>query len=392
MRVLFGFAGGRGHLDPLRALAGAAREAGHEVAFSGRPWMRPQVEALGYLFLGAGPDEGLTPQRQPLRRRSLEEEERGFATGFAGRIAAARAPGLLEYVREWAPDVVVWEESDFAAPVVAERLGLPHASHRVIASGALATLELLVEPLDGLRRAHGLAPDPHLSMLDRYLTLSPFPPVFFDPARQRPPTLHFYRATTAGAPPTERPEWLPEGDGPLVYFTLGTIFNVEAGDLYARVLEGLSTLPMRTIVTVGRELDPVELGPQPERIGVARFIPQAELLPLVDAVISHGGSGTVLGALAHGLPQITLAMGADQPHNARRIEELGLGLALDPHTVTAGELAAAVRRLLAAPNYRRAAARVGAEMATLPGPGLALSLVERLAVERQPVMDGAQHD
>lgn len=390
MRVLFGFAGGRGHLEPLRVLARAARDAGHEVAFSGRPWMGSHVEALGYQFLAAGPDEGLTPTRMPLRRRAVEDEERNFVAGFVGRIATERAPVLIERCRAWAPDVILWEESDFAAPVVAERLGIPHAAHRVLAAGALARRDYLSEPLDRLRAAHGLDADPELAMLDRHLTLSPFPPSFRDPAIPPPPTEYAYRMGT----PTEIPgraDWLPRGDGPLIYFTLGTIFNVEAGDLYRRVLAGLRKGAARAVVTVGRELDPAELGIQPDRIHVTTFVPQAELLPHVDAVVSHGGSGTVLGTLAHGVPQIVLAMGADQPHNAVRVETLGLGLALDPHTVTPDEIADAVERILTEPAFRRAAARVRAEIASLPGAEGALERIERLAAERRPI-DGGHHD
>ena len=48
MRVIFTFAGGQGHLDPLVPIARAAAAAGHSVAFAGRPWMVPKVEALGF--------------------------------------------------------------------------------------------------------------------------------------------------------------------------------------------------------------------------------------------------------------------------------------------------------------------------------------------------------
>ena len=55
------------------------------------------------------------------------------------------------------------------------------------------------------------------------------------------------------------------------------------------------------------------LGAQPAHVRAERFVPQSEELPHCDLVISHGGSGSVLGALAHGLPQLLLPLGADQP-------------------------------------------------------------------------------
>ena len=126
------------------------------------------------------------------------------------------------------------------------------------------------------------------------------------------------------------PEWLAELERPLVYFTLGTIFNLESGDLFERVLAGLSGLPVSVVVTVGREVDPKALGPQPGNVRVEQYVPQSLLLPRCDLVVSHAGSGSVVGALAHGLPMVLLPIGADQPLNAARCEALGVARVLDP--------------------------------------------------------------
>ena len=105
---------------------------------------------------------------------------------------------------------------------------------------------------------------------------------------------------------------------------------MESGDLFQRVLAGLRDLPIDLIVTVGRDLDPVDLGTQPANVHVERFMPQAALLPHCDLVVSHAGSGSVLGALAHGLPMVLLPIGADQPLNAARCQALGVADVLDP--------------------------------------------------------------
>ena len=63
---------------------------------------------------------------------------------------------------------------------------------------------------------------------------------------------------------------------------------------------------------------------------VRRFVPQAELLPHCTAVVTHGGSGSMLGALAHGLPLLVVPQGADQFSNADRVVAAGAGLALQP--------------------------------------------------------------
>ena len=119
---------------------------------------------------------------------------------------------------------------DFGALVAAERAGLPYASVICIGSGSFVLTELVAEPLNELRAAHGLVPDPELAMLSRHLVLSPFPPSFRDPANPLPPTGHAIRPVPADAGAHDAPpEWLAELERPLVYFTLGTIFNLESG-------------------------------------------------------------------------------------------------------------------------------------------------------------------
>ena len=133
-------------------------------------------------------------------------------------------------------------------------------------------------------------------------------------------------------------EWLAALPGPVTYLTLGTIFNLESGDLFERVLAGLRELPGSIVVTVGRDLDPGVLGPQPANVHVRRFIPQSLVLPHCDLVVSHAGSGSVIGALTHGLPMVLLPMGADQPLNAARAEALGVAQVLDALEATPADI------------------------------------------------------
>jgi len=159
---------------------------------------------------------------------------------------------------------------------------------------------------------------------------------------------------------------------------------MESGDLFQRVLTGLRDLPIDLIVTVGRDLDPDELGAQPANVRVERFLPQAALLPHCDVLVSHAGSGSVLGALANGLPMVLLPLGADQPLNAARCQALGVAEVLEAATVTPQGARAAVSRVLGDPACRRAAERVRDEIGALRGPEYAVNLLERLAAGRRP--------
>ncbi len=363
LRVLFAFAGGSGHLDPLVPVARAARDAGHAVAFSGRPATAAGVEALGFEMLVTGPPGPEAPStRTPLLEVSVEREERVLRDGFAGRIARERAAGVLRACGEWRPDVLVCAEIDFGAMVAAQRAGLPFATILISATERFVRGEVVAERLAALRAEHGLPAD----VSREPLVLSPFPPRL----RPLPADAHAFRAARATRPPE---------DAATVYVTLGTIFNLESGDLFERVLAGLRDLPTDVIAPTGSNLAPAELSPQPRNVLVERHLPQADVLPRCRAVVSHGGSGSILGALAHGLPSVLLPMGADQPQNANRCEELGVARVLDATTATPRTIRDAVAAALADPSHRSAAERIADEIASLPGPEHALMLLERLA-------------
>jgi UDP:flavonoid glycosyltransferase YjiC (YdhE family) len=381
MRFLFTFAGGNGHFEPLIPIARAAEAAGHSVAVAGQPVMIPAIEAAGFTaFATAGATFSSAPERLPLLKLDLEREDRDLREGFVRRLARTRAAAILELCAAWRPDLLVCDEIDFGAMVAAEQLGLPYASVLVIAAGSFVRREVVGEALNELRAEHGLPPDPDLTMLSRYLVLSPFPPSYRDPAFPLPATAHAIRPLMVDTAQSEAaPPWTVHLSGaPTVYFTLGTVFNVESGDLFERVLAGLRELPINVIATVGREIDPQEFGPQPANIQIARYIPQPAVLPHCAAVVSHGGSGSVIGALAHGLPMVLIPMGADQPLNAARCVELGVARSLDAVEATPEAVRAAIAAVLADPIFRQNAQRMRDEIAALPEPAHALGLLERL--------------
>jgi MGT family glycosyltransferase len=156
------------------------------------------------------------------------------------------------------------------------------------------------------------------------------------------------------------------------------VLSARSGELFTRVLAGLRDLPVNVVMTVGEHIDPAEFGPQPDHIRIERFIAQEKLLPRCDLVVSHGGSGNVIGALANGLPMVLLPMGADQPDNAQRCVEIGTAQILDPITVTPPQVRATVSVTLAEPGYRSRAGRVRDEISALPGPEQTVVLLEQL--------------
>lgn len=368
MRILFTFTGGHGHLRPLLPLARAAAAAGHEVTLSGAPALRDG--AAPFTFAPSGPD--VRPHHRELAAVDEQREQAVVRDWFAGTAASARAADLVAICGRLRPDIVVRDEMDLGAAVAAERCGLPHASVVVIAAGGFADRELIAPPLERLRAAHGLPPDPGFEMLRRHLVLNPFPAF-----RRAGVGVDFgYRSSPVA--PVGAEAVGPDAAAPLVYATLGTVFNTESGDVLDRILAGVAELPVRVVAAVGRGRRPSDLPPQPSSVQAVTWADQERLLEQCAAVVCHGGSGTVTGALARGVPVVCLPMGADQPANAARCVELGVGVSLDASTATPAEIARAVTTTLEDPGYVRSARRLADAHARLPPVEEAVRRIEQI--------------
>ena len=196
----------------------------------------------------------------------------------------------------------------------------------------------------------GLEPHP-VAGLFVYLYLDTCPPSLQNSEIASLPAVHALRPAAAEMIPTARPEWLDQLDGlPIVYVTMGTVWNRDV-DLFARVVAALCDEPIALVVTVGQRNDPAVLGPQPNNVVVRRYIPQGELLPHCQAVVTHGGSGTTLGALAHGLPLLVVPQGADQYANADAVVAAGAGRRLGGDETTVAAIRDSVRSLLDNPPF-----------------------------------------
>ncbi len=386
MRVLFTCLPFSGHFYPLVPFARALAAAGHDVAFAAPTYFASVVEGADFRHFPAGlaqPLAELYPQW-----RALPGPERGafIQEVFTDLWPRHAIPDLLALAATWPPDLIVREQTAYGGCIAAERLGVPHASVDIDAAGhPPGNDEPIAAPLNWQRAVQGLPPDPDLIMLNRYLTLHPFPPTFHDPAGYLPPTMHFVRPTPEDRSGSEGlPEWVQSlPDRPVVYVGLGTVFNQP--EVFRAFIAGLRDEAVTLIVTVGRDQDPVNYGPQPGNVHVERYIPLSLLLMHCDVVVTNGGSGTVTAALGQGLPVVVVPIAADQPANAARCAALGLGRVVDLTTLTPESAREAVLGVLEEPSYRRNAERLRDEMATLPGPEYAVELLERLAVEKQPI-------
>jgi hypothetical protein len=313
-------------------------------------------------------DEVLAPIWARMREVSREEADvivaREIFGGLNPRAALAK---LRETIRAWRPDILVRESVEFASPVAADAAGVPHVCVSVHV-GAVDDrfLPLVAGPVDALRQEAGLPPDDGASLrAERVFTAFP---ASLDDTSDGPLLRPPFRVRMPGdAPGAAIPAWAPDDDArPLLYITFGTIAgsSPHVRGVYRTALDAIADLPARALLTTGRGMEAGVLGAIPANVHVEAWVPQSEVFPRVAAVLCHGGSGTVLGALAAGLPLVVVPMFADQPINARRVAAIGAGLALT--SPDAGALRAAIERVLADGDLRRVAGQTAAEMAALP--------------------------
>jgi UDP:flavonoid glycosyltransferase YjiC (YdhE family) len=381
MRVLFTSLRNTSHFLPLVPFIEACRQRGHEVAVAAPAGLAERVASTGAAFrpFGHPGDDALRPiwSRMP----KLSEDERKQAVIgeiFAGKCAAAALPALVETVERWRPSIILRESQEYAAIVAAEKFAICHVRVAITGRATEAeSLALAAPSLDAHYRAYGLPPDPSGERVQREAVFTLFPASLEAVGTGLFSTAKRFRAQRKSAPPL--PDWWGALEGPLVYLTLGTVAgSMEAArSAYAVALRAVANLPIRVLMTVGTELSLEALGDVPENVHVERFVPQDDVLPHAAAVICHGGSGTVLGTLAAGVPMVVTPLFADQPNNAERVAALGAGLALTP-PVSPEALRVALMRVLEESSFRDTARGVAAEISELPS-------IEEAALEMEHI-------
>jgi UDP:flavonoid glycosyltransferase YjiC (YdhE family) len=371
MRVLVTTRGSAGHFGPLIPFADALRDAGDDVLVATAASTTERVRGQGFAVRAYAEPPGAARAPFLERARGLDPDaaNRIMVDLFAGVDGGAALPGLCAIIADWRPDLVLSEVAEFAGPLAAEKAGLPVAVVAItLGAGERAMIDAVIAALAPLRARLGLPDTP--ATQPAYLTLAP-------PLLDTPGAPHARRFRERPLPIEPLPDWWHGDDAPLVYLTLGTVapqFGFFPG-LYRAAIDALATLPVRVLVTTGRAHDPADLGPLPARVHAERWVPQAAVMPHTAVMVCHGGFGTVRAGLAAGVPLAVLPLFADQPDNARRVVELGAGLA--PADVSG--LAPAVEALLGDPAYAAGAAAVAADHRALPVVDEAVALLRGLA-------------
>jgi len=386
VRVLFTVQPAHGHLHPVLPIAEAARSVGHDVAIATSELFGSAVEATGFRAVPAGlnwleADKTTIPSELKPRPGSTLEEY--FTQQFVRAPARLMARDLIDLSASWRPDAIVSDRTEFGGAIAAAALKVPSIAVQVGNPSLISpsVLTAVAGPYNEARSSFGLPADPALAALESRPVLMSGPPGLNDPAVPLPQRLVYLRPTQFDRPGVAAiGEWLSAlgRTRPLVYATLGTVFNDPSYDLpfFPALLDGLRNEPVDLLITVGPNVDPAVLGKARPNVRLERYIPQSLVFPKLDAVVFHGGFGTLLAAIEHGLPVVVVPFGADQHLNAAAVERLGIGVAIDEESVDAGSMREAVRRVLAEPSYRENARRLRDQAAALPPVDAAIRLIE----------------
>ncbi|TQS46937.1 glycosyltransferase [Cryptosporangium phraense] len=363
MRILFCGRPAYGHLYPLLPLAFAARAAGHTVVFATGADFVGKLAGYGFDAREAGISVGAA-EAEATRRHPNGPVVDVLVTMFADVLPRRTMPDVHYLLSLIKPDLVVYEMSDVGAAGAARRAGVPCVSVTIGRSMPAGILAVAEPHLNWIWNGRPPA-DPMLG--DAVLDF--WPASIADPAPLAVPT-RFPIRPVPWSPPGR---WESPGT-PLVYLTLGTV-SYGKTDVFRAAIEGLAGLPVQVVVAVGPG-DPSALGSVPSNVRIAQFVPQDQVLRDASVVVHHGGSGTTLGAAAHGLPQLILPQGADQFVNAEVISAQGSGLTLAEDDLSPGTVAACALALLGEPVHRATAQVLRDEIAAMPSPADALEALQ----------------
>ncbi|GGY40519.1 nucleotide disphospho-sugar-binding domain-containing protein [Streptomyces djakartensis] len=385
MRVLFTTAPLAGHLLPLVPVAWALRAAGHDVLLTTRQNAVPMALRSGLPAVSCGPAAEFTDlvDGEPPPDGATPPDtvgmphDRGGQRYAHGRVLARMAGGSLAGIgrlaRAWRPDLIVSERAESAGPLTAAALGIPWVRYH-----------WSVSELREYRDAADVELAPELDRLG--IPGPPEPALVLDPwpagLRAAHAVGHHGVRHVAANGDAPLPDWLFEPrDRPRICVTLGTLLPrygaTGAPGRITALIDELTLLDADLVVAVD---DDVVVGwpSLPSSVRHAGRLPLADVLPACDAVVTHGGQGTALTAVAACLPQVVVPHLDDQFDNAEALSAAGAAVLIPPSDATPAAVSAGCAELLGNPAYAKATDRLADDMALMPAPADAVALLERL--------------
>lgn len=139
---------------------------------------------------------------------------------------------------------------------------------------------------------------------------------------------------------------------PTLYISLGTLFNTWI-EFFQMCFTAFGDQHWQVVMSIGKNVDRSSLGSIPNNFIVASFVPQLAVLENTNVFLTHGGMNSVMEALYHGVPLVVIPQMPEQAITAKRVMELGLGVALEKTDITVSALQAAVAKVANEPQFRQ---------------------------------------
>jgi MGT family glycosyltransferase len=372
-RILWLNWSGGGNLPPSLGVARILTERGHTVTFAGRPEMVPRVKTAGFRAIEI--------------TQAYAQVDRYPQGSFLTRMSCyLTSPAVEEEVRSIvaaeAPDIVLVDAMFPAA--LAQASGFRQQTVVFVHTFVFRQLDMwrkMIATLDGMRQQAGFAGLPPFDELwrarDRIVSTSlaafdAAPAPGWDLVRHAGPVLEDEKF----AVPTPLP-W-PENDTtPLVLVSFSTGFEQRNVDKVQRALDALADLPVHVVATTGGIVAPNEVA-TPANAVVLNYAAHDPIMRRAALVMTHGGHGTAMRAMRHGVPMVVIpGLAGDQPFVAAAVQEWGAGRAL-PGDAGTDSMRAAAREVLSTPSFRGTAREKSALLAGVDGAANAATEVEML--------------
>lgn len=377
-----------GHTLPTVAVGQELANRGHQIAWAGPAETVGPLLPAGARLIPVAADFGgkVLAQRLGLRGAAAF---RFLWADFLIPLAASMVPGVAAAVDEFTPDVLVVDQQTVAGALVAHQRGLPWATSATTSAeltDQFATMpklgawtrQLLADFQRGFAESGPAVSDPVDLRFSDHLVLAFTTRTLVGTVCDVPGHYVFVGPSIgarAGAPQFPW-DWL-DPDRQHVLVSLGTL-NREVGQrFFATAVQAMAPLADRLQVILAAPLDLVE--PPPGHVLVREFVPQLDLLPCLDAVVSHAGHNTVCETLAYGVPLVVAPIRDDQPVIAAQVVNAGAGIRVHFSRVGATELRNAITTVLDDPSYRAAARRVQTSFTNAGGAATAADHLEKLA-------------
>ncbi|MBL7501038.1 DUF1205 domain-containing protein [Frankia sp. CNm7] len=369
MRVLFTTVPMHGHFYPMVPLAHAFRAAGHEVLVATPASLTDGVIAAGLPAALTGPELGIAQimmidrEGRPVPPALTPAEIMASGGRAWGRLAARTLPATTAIVEGWKPDLVVSEPSEFAGPLLAAKHGIPWVRHNWGVTSLPGSVPFTAEEMAGELAELGAAGLPKPDAVVKVC-----PPSLANDEDPDGLTVRYVPFNGPGV----LPEWaLEERAKPRVLLTFGSVVPQlrfkDFGGILAELAAGLPALGADIVVGA----DPAaasRLTDLPDGVRAVGWQPLNLALPACDLLVHHGGSGSMLTALALGTPQLALPQHSDQFVNSFALAGIGAGRMIMPDKLSVDAVLDQARELLADPGYREKSAAVAAEIAGQPSP------------------------